>query len=62
MNQIAVGPRSINSTYFSDRIAGLDNETSSEMYRALVNEGCLNSTGYLNDNPRFVPYAIHCPM
>ena len=53
VNQIIVGPRNISSTFFSDRIEDINPATSAEMQQALMAEGCLNSTGYLIDNPRW---------
>ena len=52
VQEIGVGERSINSTFFADRIEGIDNSTSTDMYQALMSEGCLNATGYLVDSPR----------
>ena len=52
VNEIAVPPRNLSATFFSDRIEDVDNVTSAAMYAALLSEGCLNSTGYLVENPR----------
>jgi hypothetical protein len=52
VNEIAVAPTNLSATFFSDRIDEIDNVTSSALYTALRSEGCLNSTGYLVDNPR----------
>jgi len=52
VNEIAVAPTNLTATFFSDRIEEIDNVTSSAMYTALLSEGCLNSTGYLVENPR----------
>ena len=53
VNQIMVGPQNISATFFSDRIETISQATSAEMQQALMAEGCLNSTGYLIDNPRY---------
>ena len=52
VNQITVGPQNISATFFSDRIEDISPATSAEMHQALTAEGCLNSTGFLIDNPR----------
>ena len=53
VNEIVVKPRPLNPAFFSDRIEGVDNATSAAMYNALLTEGCINSTGYLVENPRW---------
>lgn len=52
VNDIAVRPKPLHVSFFSERIPAISNETSSLMYAALLAEGCLNATGYLVDNPR----------
>ena len=52
VNEIVVPPTNLSATFFSDRVEQIDNTTSAALYAALLSEGCLNSTGYLVDNPR----------
>ena len=63
VNEIVVKPRPLSPVFFSDRIEGVDNATSAAMYNALLTEGCINSTGYLVENPRWdrlAPLGLGC--
>lgn len=55
VNEVVVKPRPLTPSFFSDRIESVSNDTSAAMYGALLAEGCINSTGYLVDNPRCPP-------
>ncbi len=50
-----VQPRALNGTFFSDRIEGMDPDTSSAIVAALASAALLNATGFLAEDPRCVP-------
>eukprot|EP01025_Chloroclados_australasicus_P017447 TRINITY_DN1890_c1_g1_i4.p1 TRINITY_DN1890_c1_g1~~TRINITY_DN1890_c1_g1_i4.p1 ORF type:complete len:349 (-),score=34.21 TRINITY_DN1890_c1_g1_i4:191-1237(-) len=51
-HEIEVQPKSINSSYFQDRIEGFSSEFSQQIYEVFSKESIIDKNGYLVNNPK----------
>lgn len=50
--EMKILPQPVTRTFFSDRIDGLDRDTSAAIVRALTDAGQLDAAGFLKADPR----------
>ena len=55
MTEKLLRPRPVTAELLAERIEGVDAAMGGAIVRALSSEGLLNATGFLVEDPRFIP-------